>query len=383
MRTRKWMQWLFFAVAAVALSGCAERYMVTSFQDITSESKRQGWFYGRQYSSISIPGFISAYEPGLLYSYNPARGPLTATGIAVNHESYIVSKTIPAVQSDDTAGLTVAGQVKLKLDAIKTQTLKVVRLRMEELKSRLNDTVPDDETKPFVVDDTITRTDYNDALEALETLEEDLAAMVSENGIMIFRWAYGSEKSAQAKVSEAASTSASSAEAGAGYAIINGLRVSTLYMGSDLLSQWNHADDIGFWRNWLQIVTQVAQAREIAYSTELNLEKTFQADLELSYDTAQKIAKNWKKELTLIMKMFSARFEQTANTGVLGKARITWQKVKWHTPPNGVSFVASPLPRHQQNWITFYQTSTSLKALKKALGSNQPSPPATRKHLNG
>jgi len=364
MRRIKWIQTLGIALIALVLSGCADRVMVTSFQDITSESKRQGWFYGRQYSSISIPGFISAFEPGTLYSYNPTRGPLTATGVAWGKESLIVSKTI-----DSGAAQGTVGTIKKKLEEIKSKTTEVVQLRLDMLKQSLNDTVTTG-TKPFVIGTTDPATAYQKALGELEALESQLADMVSANGVMIFRWAHGDESKAEAKVSEIASAGGGSSKAGAGYAILNGLRVSTLYVGEDILQQWNDVEDIGFWRSWTQIVTQVAQAKEIAYTTELNLESTFQAELKLDAETVKNIAENWQQEVSVVLSAFSARFQRTANAGVVGNEVITWRKVDWKSPD--VSFDPVKLPAHQQGWTTFFQVSTSLKALKKTMGGDQP-----------
>ncbi|WP_461210538.1 hypothetical protein [Desulfocurvus sp. DL9XJH121] len=354
---------LLLAVVAMLLAGCSHKAMVTSFQDITSESKRQGWFYGRQYSSVSIPGFNAAYEPGRLYSYNPARGPLTATGIAPGEQSLIISKT---VQGSDDENAIIA--IKTQLETVKQLTEEVVQARIDMLKNDINAKAGSG-TTIFNNVDANAATAYSTKLGQLKAAETTLNNQVNKNGIMIFRWAYGTVADESTDVAEILKTNNEAGAQSSGYAIINGLRVSTLYVGTDILKQWNEVRDIGFWRAWPQIVTTVAQTRQIAYTSELDLEQVFAAELNLDYETVENVAANWKTELSVVIKTYAARFEKCANTGLIGKEVITQREVDWGQRQTTQE---TALPAHLQEWSTFYQTSTSLKALKKTMGGDHP-----------
>lgn len=361
---------LAMLAVCVLLTGCADRAMMMSFQDITSEAQRHGWFYGRQYSSISIPGLIAAYEPGCLYSYNPRRGPMSATGITTGEDTLIITKTVDG--SGDPATI---HEIRLLMDQIKRQTFKVVKMRLEEIKKSFNDQAAEGE-KPFAVVSTYQYEDIKSATNDLNALEARLAQKLSIPGVMIFHWSNANAASTSADVADTASTSASSKAASGGYVIIDGLRVSTLYVGEDIRRQWNNVKDIGFWRNWPQVTTMVAQTKNIAYATEMDLEQTFKAELEISPEKAQAIASDWRREVSLVLKTYAARYQHMANSGTIGQEKITIRKKNWNCPASSTQDTA--MDGCLQGWATFYQVSTSLKALKKTMGGDHPDPSAAK-----
>ena len=74
------------------LSGCCSTGgLITSLEDLTTESSKEGRIKVPQYRVISVPGILPFADAGSLQFYKPKRKPSTAIGLS-HGNSYIQSK---------------------------------------------------------------------------------------------------------------------------------------------------------------------------------------------------------------------------------------------------------------------------------------------------
>lgn len=163
-----------------------------------------------------------------------------------------------------------------------------------------------------------TPTTVTSAEAQLAAKELELAALVSQPGILIFRWTAENTSKASTTLAGIAGGSGQSKKGVSGYAIVSGLRTATLYLGSDIHGLWTNVNNIGEIRRWPQVTTMVAQAKKIAYVTELNYEVLRELQADLDAERLSKIAADWKAMLKLSLRASMARVGQLSNTGFMG-----------------------------------------------------------------
>ena len=438
-------------LALLLLAGCSTRAtMMSSFQDITSESQVLGCPVAkdRQYSALSVPGLIAASAPGFLYSFNPRRGPTTAIGISGDGTTYVVTKTIPALANN----ATIVSEIKECLEDIKFFTAQEVRALMSQAREKLeermavtNKTLLDSLTEfakttanaskdasgvtaEEVVEEALQSSEDSQAEQAQEAVaatnstqeladirtklaakEKTLAKLLSKPGILIFRWTSTDAQSGSTMVSKIAGHTQDSSKTIEGYAVVNGLRIASLYVGADIKGMWPMAHDLGFFRDWTQVTTMVAQAKEIAYISELSYEYLTQIQADLNMERLGKIAADWKNLLQISLAASLARVGMMSNTGYIAGSTIerytladlkTWEyapaapSAKAKAKPGGW-FLEGQAPENKpktdellkqmqellegdkgkrravpypyDGWTTFYQVNTSLDTLKKMI----------------
>ena len=395
------------ACLALLLGACAERSMMSSFQDITSDSQRLGFFmsHDRQFSGVSLTGFIASPAPGFLYAHSPARGPMAAVGITGGGKSYIVTKTVESSLNDAEFK-----QIKQTMEDIKLLSMQLVQLRMDkamesleslqgeidksladsfkelfdDLKKDVQKSLDTDPVKQLRADakadldaaqknneaerslleksigdakaeitnarlaelapirEAIARLHPDDkgakdlaaakdqpaaTIETVEAQlalkEKRLAELVSTPGVLIFRWAAQNVSDASANLAGIMGGGGQSEKTLGGYAIVSGLRMATLYIGSDIHEMWKNAVHKPEVTSKPMVTTMVAQARRIAYVSELNLQQLFAMKAELDAERLGKIAANWQTMLKLTLAASMARVAQMSNTGVIGDMVVT------------------------------------------------------------
>lgn len=78
----------------LVLGGCSSTGgMITSLEDLTTESSKEGWSKVPQYRVISVPGILPFADAGSLQFYKPKRKPSSAIGLS-NGDSYIMQSVI-------------------------------------------------------------------------------------------------------------------------------------------------------------------------------------------------------------------------------------------------------------------------------------------------
>ena len=398
-----WLGQVFcLACLALMLGACAERSMMSSFQDITSDSQRLGFFMSndRQYSGVSLTGFIASPAPGFLYAHSPARGPMAAVGLTGGKKSYIVTKTVDTTLSD-----TDFQEIKQTMEDIKRLSMQLVQLRMDtalgDLKKLQNEidknlvdsikemlkSIKDEDADPVKqlradvkadldaaqqgdkaerdalaqsikdvkaeitnereaelspIREAIIMMHPKDAaakgLKAAENKpaadiktveaqlgvkERRLAELVSTPGVLIFRWAAQNVSNASTNLAGIMGAGGQNDKTLGGYAIVSGLRMATMYIGSDVHTMWANAVHKPEVTSKPMVTTMVAQARRIAYVSELNLQQLFAMKAELDAERLGQIAANWQTMLKLTLATSMARVAQMSNTGVIGDMVVT------------------------------------------------------------
>ena len=235
--------------------------------------------------------------------------------------------------------------------------------------------------------------------------ERRLAELVSTPGVLIFRWAAQNVSKASTNLAGVMGAGGQNDKTLGGYAIVSGLRMATLYIGSDVHTMWSNAVHKPEVTSKPMVTTMVAQARRIAYVSELNLQQLFAIKAELNAERLGKIAANWQTMVNLTLAASMARVAQLSNTGVIGDMVVTVHSLAaLHSQARNDDQKASeaedefmkgvrkasliklinselealgvkaeidalkdpqaPAPFPFDNWTTFYHVSTDLKTLR-------------------
>ncbi|MCG8345201.1 MAG: hypothetical protein MI685_08610 [Chlorobiales bacterium] len=77
------------------VAGCSSTSgLITSLEDLTTESRKEGMFKLPQYRVISVPGILPFADAGSLQFYMPRRKPSTSIGLSDSYSSYVLESVI-------------------------------------------------------------------------------------------------------------------------------------------------------------------------------------------------------------------------------------------------------------------------------------------------
>ncbi|MBG0776866.1 MAG: hypothetical protein H0S85_10600 [Desulfovibrionaceae bacterium] len=365
---------------ASLLAGCASNSgMIPSFQDITTETRRHGYLHGRQYEAISIPGLLPSPDAGFLYAHNPRRFPLAKVGVSHN-ATFTLVRTIGA-------NCTMA-QVSALRDGImgmRSLADEVVELKYEKRQDEL--------LKLQAVYDAVNRDEklnlasawsngskvglnatelgalnlrLQNATRELAKQEKDLYSQINQPGLMIFRWNREDESATSVQATDMVGASYASSRAGKGFAVVGGVRVSTLFVGTDILDNAPHARDLGVIRNWLPMPTSLIQAKYITYVSEVDSARSFSLKVSVTAAELKALAADWEKNLNLELAYYRARIESLSNAAFMGNGTLEVRSV----PMVNATFHKDMLGTYNGTdaWAGIYDVATPLNTLQMFMG---------------
>ncbi len=389
--------------AALLLAACQPASTISTLHGVTTESNALGpkfstLFWGTQWESVSLLGLLPAREPGSLHCYNPRRGPNSAIGMAKDKSFYLTRTVGQDVTLEEVLALRDA------LLQAQDSALDATRARLEALRMALAarnapgaaeaQTPPQATTAPATPaagQATAPAAGQATALAAGQEPREQAAPLAGQAaqaareaesrfgeaernvraalktpGLLVVRWSVAQESEYDASAGERASLSGGAGSGRSGLAVIGGVRVSRLYLGSDVHSHWADVRNIGTVTAWPQVTTLLIQARHVAFLSDVSSEDFFRATLEVDAQTVARAAADWKALASLELAAYRARVANLGGMGLLGaggtqaKALVTWEP-----PAPSQNSPCPPCPEATADqWHTIYQVTAPLKALR-------------------
>lgn len=340
-------------IACLLLGACATNGgVVSSLEDISTESQKEGFFEARQYRIASIPGWLNSPEVGELYFYKPQRKPTSAIGISNTDKSYILSSEF--------AGTGKGGDCTLKhLTDIRDQIAKTLqlgkaliseRLRIAKLKNTK-------EVEAKVLQDA--EKAEADAEKQFDASYSPLLVKIENSGIFIYRWSTASSTGGSLSIDALLGVGGNKEERHNGFALVCGLRQQKLYIGQDLEQQWKNINrDTSFDNNFM-LITGMMQARHIVYSSMLDLETYIRANVAASAAELQALPATLKAATEIKIAATLSSVANLSNNGVMSGVKRQIRAVSWKQD-------TMPLTQ-DDDWLTFYAVASELREVRRML----------------
>ncbi|HUS72114.1 MAG TPA: hypothetical protein VMY06_03535 [Sedimentisphaerales bacterium] len=313
----------------------------------------EGW-RAFQCRSASVPGLLPFSDVGVVYYDRLFRSPSTAIGLSQG-KSFIITTTIgfPGCAADLIA-------LRDKLMELNLSAVKVVSDKMYLNSLRYSQAENNEEKQSQQEQISTALEAYKTSRDGFEAKHKEVAEKMKKKGLFIYRWTTTSGVQSDLKLGDILTPNFSKREQYSGFAIVGGLRLSTLYIGKDLACKWKEQDWIKSIYNAddFKVTTHLMQAKNILYVSEYELEANLKNVVEASY-------KQWKNIPDAIKALDTVEFEAIASTlsnlsniGFLGDAQYEPHPVNWEltektalTDPNG--------------WQSFFCVQTQLDELVK------------------
>ncbi|MBI1850336.1 MAG: hypothetical protein HYR85_08340 [Planctomycetes bacterium] len=265
--------------AIIGLAGCAvlsRGPIRTALVDVTGESRTIRVYPGglnlfpiaEHRQCVSIGGLLNIPDVGQLVNFAGESDVTTAVGIA-EVQSYRLIGEAPAPEGGQVTKVREALErvQALALDA-SILTGEVARLR-KDLASKENDSVRKELEERLTKRQTVEKNLYD--------AKNDLREWANVPGVVIARWDAAGE--AGASLDAGATIGGAASERRSGFVILGGLRIVSIVFGEDfwwLLNnlrphEKHYIDQLG-------ITTNLVQAQEVAYTSDLNVQQSLAID---------------------------------------------------------------------------------------------------------
>lgn len=339
----------------ILLGGCSTKGgLITSLEDLTTESSKEGFIKVPQYRVISVPGILPFADAGSLQFYKPRRKPSSAVGLS-NGDSYVMESVIKS-ECDENCLRTIRDNLLLLRG--KAESLVEARINLTRILAiALPDGSDADKINTFNLSVAGARKEYKDIRDEFNVEYKKVISSINNNGILIYRWNSNSKKKGSFGLGKIFNLSGDKNETYSGFALISGLRFATLYVGHDLISAWETLNTKSKYRNRFELTTFVMQARHILYVAEYDLQSVINAKLKASYAQLNNIPQTVKDLDQIEINATLSKVTNLSNTGIVGKSRRKARDVDWSMPAGIVNL------SELDGWQTFFSVESDLTDL--------------------
>lgn len=345
------------------LGGCASKSgLITSLEDLTTESIKEGSFKIPQYRVLSIPGLLPFPEPGSLQFFKPQRRPASAIGLSNSSDSYVIQSIIESECDEDCLSKI---RDNLLLVRGKAEALVEARIKLTKLAS----TPPSEGSAASIIDtykNNLTEADsnYSKIRQELDSEHQKTLGSINKNGILIYRWNSNSNKNGSLGLGDIFGASGNKNETYSGFALVSGLRTASLYVGRDIVEFWKNRLDIqSYYSNRFELTTYVMQAKHIIYIAEYDLQSMVSAKLKASYAQLSNLSETIKGLDRIEIDAALSKVSNLSNMGIVGNIKRTTRIVDWKKPLGILDL------KDLDGWQTFYSVESDLTDLIKMLKS--------------
>lgn len=342
---------------AAALSGCASTGgIVTSLEDLSTESVKEGFIKIPQYRVASIPGWLPFADVGGLYFYKPSRKPASVIGLSPGKSFKLVSE-IPSKCTDKCLS-----DIRDRITTLDTlaQTLVQTRVDLSVLLSKQAGTASN-ATAQAAVDNA--NTEFKRAQADFNNSYELVVKSIQSNGVLIYRWTTDSTQSGSVGLGSVFGASAGENQKQNGFALVSGIRITTLFVGDDLLTWWQQIKESRF-SNRFEMTTHVMQAKNIMYGNISDVSMYAQEKIEASYQQLANPADTLKALTKIEIGMALSRVANLSNIGVMGDMTRTVTVMKWDEESLRQRL-------GDDKWLTFYSVESDFTDLRELLRSTK------------
>jgi hypothetical protein len=335
-------------LAMSVATGCASNTgLITSLEDLSTESRREGFVKVPQYRVVSVPGLLPFADVGGLYFYKAKRQPASAIGLSPGQSFILVNEY--ASQCDNACLVS----IRDALSELRANAFDLIRKKIELSRQLIADQTISANTGQHTGDNT---QDYNNMRNNFNKSYESVVKRLNKNGVMIYRWSTSSQTGGTLRLVSLFGASGSSSTQYNGYALISGLRMATLFVGNDIEKAWPQLNKKSRYHNRFELTTFVMQAKHIMYSAEADLESLIQADLKASYDQLSKLPETVKALDKIEINAVIAKLSNLSNMGIMGNSTRETLPIVWTQP-------GLEKRLRLKDWSTFYSVESDLTDL--------------------
>lgn len=343
-------------ILATAIAGCAAPGggLISSLEDLSTESVKEGMVKIPQYRVASIPGWLPFADVGGLYFYKPSRKPASVIGLSPDAESFVLVSEIDGKCAD------------VDLAAIRDRIVHLGTLGSDLVQERVG--LLGQQAQKARTDAPALATadeNYRKARTAFNEAYEDVVKSLKANGILIYRWAVDSQQNASAGADTLASASGQKKQALNGFALVCGIRTKTLFVGNRLLQGWKALDTRSRFSNRFEMTTHIMQARSIMYGAIADLDSYAQAHLQASAKQLAALPEELRSLAQIEIGLTLSKVSNLSNMGVMGNISRKIVPVAWD---------ANDLRQRlaQDDWLTFFSVESDFTDLLELLEQAKP-----------
>ena len=341
-------------VAACASSGG----LIASFEDLSTESQKEGFVKVPQYRVMSVPGLLPFATVGNLYFYKARRKPASAVGISPAC-SYLVVSEVPAK-----CDLKCMAAIRDSLADLQSKGVKVIEARISLTSTRsAGDKAPQGQ---LASDEKA----YQSAKTDFDASHGKITQSLTESGVVVYRWTTDDKTSGSLGLGKLFGGSYSSDRRYSGFALISGLRTTTLFIGPDIAERWPLLNKESRYKNRFELTTSIMQAKHIMYVAEADLESLLDATLTGSYAQLANLPEAVKQLDSIEVKATLAKLSSLGNMGVISGVSRKMIPVDWDQS----DFKSQPTRDRESadGWHTFYSVQSDFTDLVDLATSENP-----------
>lgn len=358
MNAKSSIRYLIGILFAAALSGCASTGgIITSLEDLSTDSVKVGFIKIPQYRVASIPGWLPFSDVGGLYFYKPSRKPASVIGLSPGNSFELVSEINEKPENECTQ--TCLADIREHITTLDTlaQTLVQTRVDLSELLAKQSANASD-VTNQAKVDQA--NTEYKQAQINFNKKYENVVKSIQKNGVLVYRWATDSTKMGSLGLDSLFGASAQENQKYNGFALVSGIRTKTLFVGDDLLKGWEQLNKESRFNNRFEMTTYIMQAKHIMYGNTADLSVYAQAKMEASYKQLANFPDSLKALTKIEIGMALTKMSNLSNIGVMGNMKRTVSPITWDVD-------ALKLRLGTDNWLTFYSVESDFTNMRELL----------------
>jgi hypothetical protein len=401
---------LFLSLALILISGCSTRHVaISSIEDISTENDKALPFINfDQQRSVHTGGLLPHYSVGQMYvppssyaSFSPSKfvgvsdetfylGKTDSGGwVEISENSYLDSlaenpklvarptrsKVISATY-EPTADATQIKSIVSLFSAVKLKSVEYVNARYSAalLKDQIAEKA-DIETKLQSSSDkklsarkaelesligakTSAQADQlvRDAKLALSQAEDAFERNANQGNMIIARWDSESSSRWITYLSALATLDFSKKENRSGYVLLNGVRISTLLLGTDI-----HYTSYPTTLNWDRpVVTTLWQTKSAVAIADLEVERKLEATLEASYEQLKHLDDTLKDLEKIEIEATFRSLQKLTNNSWINAPTIDVENLDWSSISSGLAADGG-----DGNWATFYAILSNHSDLKE------------------
>lgn len=339
-------------LALLFTSGCSTTGggLITSLEDLSTESVKEGWIKVPQYRVVSIPGWLPFADVGGLYFYKARRKPASAIGLSPGKSFELTSEITGGCDLDCLVEMR-AGIVALTALAQDVVETKIALTELQAARETVSTALAE------------AKSSHDQVRNAFNIKYEAVIASLKDAGVLVYRWSTTNKASGSGLFGSLFSGSAKSEHSYNGFALISGIRSRTLFAGQDFLTGWLDLDRKSRYHNRFEVTTHVMQAQHVVYGATMDLNQIAQAKLRASYEQLKGLPETWKS-LEVEVQATLARVANLSNMGVMGNITRTISDVQWSVEAQQSRFA-------DDGWSTFYSVSSDFGDLSELLKKNK------------
>lgn len=346
-------------LATLVIGGCASKGgQIASFEDLTTESAKEGLTKIPQYRVISITGLLPFSDIGGVHFYKAQRKPSTAIGLS-HGQSYIVEKTITSNGCD----MDCLANIRNNILEVKVAAANLIedKINITRLKAGAPSASASSEEKTaYQTNLTKVIDHYNKTRSDLDEKHATAVSSLKHHGVIVFRWNTNTQKSGALNLGKLFGVSATKDETQSGFGLISGLKVRALYLGKDIKDTWGEVNTKSRYANRFEVTTYAIHAQHIMYMSELDLSSSLTANIKASYEQLANIGKTLKALDNIELTAALSKVSNLANMGVIGNIQRRKLAMSW-------SDVSQSELDALDGWQTIYAVKSDLSQLLKMM----------------